>query len=206
MTGDLTVTRAGTPCIFIKSEQDRAIAPSANAGTQYMHFTDKNDIALGNVAIERYTNGRNTIKLQAFSTDGSTAPAVRVNAYADNTIGCDFPKCTTKATTTSSARSDLVAVITQNYVNGTSWYRVWSDGWKEQGGRVTVGSRSTATVTLLKAFSNTSYLAMATAIGGMNTGAHDPQNAQVKSIDSTSQITVINGETQRSVQWHACGY
>ena len=37
-------------------------------------------------------------------------------------------------------------------------------------------------------------------------GAHDPQNGQVQSIDSTSQITVCNGETQRTVQWETGGY
>lgn len=32
------------------------------------------------------------------------------------------------------------AYITETYQNGTSWYRVYSDGWCEQGGNVAVGS------------------------------------------------------------------
>lgn len=39
--------------------------------------------------------------------------------------------------------------ITETYENGTSWYRVYSDGWVEQGGIVVTGS-SPYTVNLLK--------------------------------------------------------
>jgi hypothetical protein len=54
--------------------------------------------------------------------------------------------------------------ITETYVNGTSWYRVWSNGWKEQGGTVSFGAYTnnmTITITLLKPFSNTNYTSLA---------------------------------------------
>ena len=47
--------------------------------------------------------------------------------------------------------------ITETYVNGTSWYRVYSDGWCEQGGVVKSNSDSAYTVTLLKPYINTNY-------------------------------------------------
>ena len=48
--------------------------------------------------------------------------------------------------------------VTETYQNGASWYRVWSDGWCEQGGLLpSVTSRQDVTVTFLKTFSNTNY-------------------------------------------------
>ena len=44
------------------------------------------------------------------------------------------------------------AYVTQTWRSGTEWYRVWSDGWIEQGGHGTGG-----TCTFNKSFSNTNY-------------------------------------------------
>lgn len=44
------------------------------------------------------------------------------------------------------------AYVTQTWRSGTNWYRVWSDGWIEQGGHGTGG-----TCTFNKSFSNTNY-------------------------------------------------
>lgn len=43
--------------------------------------------------------------------------------------------------------------ITETYSSGTSWYRVWSDGWCEQGGY----SKENTTIALLKEYSTNSY-------------------------------------------------
>ena len=93
MTGDLTISKDSTANLSIKrSDITRATAASSDAGVSYLIFSDTNDDTLGQVAIERYTDGRNTIKLQAFSADGTAAPAMRVNAYADNSVDCSFPR------------------------------------------------------------------------------------------------------------------
>ena len=48
--------------------------------------------------------------------------------------------------------------VTETYQNGASWYRVWSDGWCEQGGLLpSASSAQKVTVTFLKTFSNTNY-------------------------------------------------
>lgn len=51
-------------------------------------------------------------------------------------------------------------VVVEPYKNGTNWYRIYSDGWIEQGGRATftnVESYKTFTVTLLKEMKDTNY-------------------------------------------------
>lgn len=47
-----------------------------------------------------------------------------------------------------------VSLLIESYVNGTSWYRVYSDGWCEQGGSA---NSSGALVSLLKPYTNTYY-------------------------------------------------
>lgn len=48
-------------------------------------------------------------------------------------------------------------VVVESYSNGTSWYRVWSDGWCEQGGVTPTGSNGYDTITLLKPYRDTNY-------------------------------------------------
>ena len=66
---------------------------------------------------------------------------------------------TAKPTTTSTASKARPAVVVQNYLNGSSWYRVWSDGFIEQGGLVGASNPedTTYTITFLKKFTNTNY-------------------------------------------------
>jgi hypothetical protein len=49
--------------------------------------------------------------------------------------------------------------ITETYINGSSWYRVWSDGWIEQGGRLQIQASKQASVNLMKPYSDTNYAA-----------------------------------------------
>lgn len=52
--------------------------------------------------------------------------------------------------------------VVETYDSGTDWYRLWSDGWCEQGGVYTVTSASPHTILLLKTMSNTNYNISAT--------------------------------------------
>ena len=56
-------------------------------------------------------------------------------------------------------KSAVKAYIIETYVNGTSWYRLWSDNWCEQGGIITVSTNvyKGQEVTLLKAYKDTNY-------------------------------------------------
>ena len=53
--------------------------------------------------------------------------------------------------------------VIDTYKNGTSWYRIWSDGWCEQGG-VTPYKTSPVTITLLKEYADTNYNVILTDI------------------------------------------
>jgi hypothetical protein len=122
--------------------------------------------------------------------------------------------CTTKATTTSTAHNDLVAVVTQNYVNGTSWYRVWSDGWIEQGGIYDRGSHQgggTVTVTLLKTFSNANYSVLCSMKNADSSGDYmasasiNPNNYTTTNFKLTFYSS-SGSDNQRYAVWEAKGY
>ena len=135
-------------------------------------------------------------------TSAPTPPTGDNSTKIATTAYCVNMRCTTKATTTSSASTTRPAWIVQNYVNGTSWYRVWSDGWIEQGGSPNYGGNTSTTVTFLKAFSNTNYtITVAHARGsGWTNGA----NANF--YDKTAKTVAIYQCDGTGVSWYACGY
>lgn len=134
----------------------------------------------------------------------------------------EFPKCDTAATTISTAKSDRVAVIVKNYKNGADWYRVWSDGWIEQGGIATnSGSTSKTTVNLLRTFSDTNYTLVFGVIN--NHASNQKWSETVKATDkNTSNFKTVGyglniGWTgsfstndvayiANPFNWYACGY
>ena len=126
---------------------------------------------------------------------------VGLHCYADGSAGFGFPKCETKPTTVSSAYSNRVAVVTQNYVNDTSWYRVWSDGFIEQGGQIAVSS-SSVTVNLLKSYSDAKY-ALTT---GNYQSAVGSGNCSITSISKNKFVLDCSGLAGLTVLWQAAGY
>lgn len=111
--------------------------------------------------------------------------------------------CTTPATTTSTASSARPAVVIENYVNGTSWYRVWSDGWIEQGGRVQIAASAYKDITLLRPYSNADYMISFSHSSLGTSGQSESYAIQA----SGSYIRLGNGcGNAQYFTWTACGY
>ena len=112
--------------------------------------------------------------------------------------------CTTAATTSSTASKDAPAYVVTNYKSGDNWYRVWSDGWIEQGGRFQTASTSMQTVNLNKAFTTTNYKIqltgyysqVATNTPIVNTATGTKTKTAFSAFFATSLYT----------DWYACGY
>lgn len=96
-------------------------------------------------------------------------------------------------------------VIVETYVNGTDWYRIWSDGWIEQGGRVSISQDTQTTVSLLKSFSDINYTILITSCKeGLQTSGDG--NFTIEYV-STSQFKWGNGDDFSGTGiWYACGY
>ena len=113
----------------------------------------------GNASLSNPIYGRsNTVQPQAIkalyyivtATSTKTGIEVDIDEIATDLNG--------KADADLSNVSSTKAILEESYVNGSSWYRIYSDGWCEQGGVATPTALTlTNTITFLKAFANTNY-------------------------------------------------
>ena len=93
-------------------------------------------------------------------------------------------------------KTGTTSVIVENYKSDASWYRVWSDGWIEQGGRT-----NAKTITFLKPFSDANYCFQYSHIRSAGSSGTE---YQVKSY--TASNVTINYDSGQSIWWYACGY
>lgn len=104
--------------------------------------------------------------------------------------------------------SDLATchVVIETYNNGTDWYRIWSDGWCEQGGELsTVNQDSTTNVNLLQPYINTNYSVLITATGGKRSSTQYMNGNAVASKNMNSFVMQTNDYAYGRI-WRACGY
>lgn len=111
----------------------------------------------------------------------------------NNKADVDLTNCTTLAT---------VHCVVETYVNGTSWYRIYDDGWCEQGGNIYIGSDG-ATVSLLKNYINTNYNVQCT-------GRDKYSEVLYVKSKSTTSFTMYTGDDSTFnaswIDWYAKGY
>nr|DAF56669.1 MAG TPA: Putative tail fiber protein fold, Tail fiber, receptor [Myoviridae sp. ctWb16] len=89
--------------------------------------------------------------------------------------------------------------VVETWNEGTEWYRIWSDGWIEQGGFIS--AKTSNTITFIKPFKNTDYLPIFTPYANM--GSHI---VYVKTKENTN-ISIYNGDSKEiAISWYACGY
>lgn len=92
------------------------------------------------------------------------------------------------------------AYVTKTWHSGTEWYRVWSDGWVEQGGYNAGGSDyGDSTVTLPTSFAGTSYSVFVQSEAGQ-------WDYGSRMISRTKSSYVIGTRFGKNFHWHACGY
>lgn len=101
----------------------------------------------------------------------------------------------------SSLNNPLGIRIVETYQNGNNWYRIWSDGWVEQGGFVYVPS-SDITITFLKPFADRNYIVVAGASSNTNVVNVNQNDARTP----TSTRFDMSGSNQGGALWYACGY
>lgn len=106
----------------------------------------------------------------------------------------------------SNLNSKGIRTVIETYKNGANWYRVWSDGWIEQGG-VTSTTRGAETVTYLKPFSDTNYFVVKNANTSYGSYAAIAEQC-CYSLTTTgfSTLNVGSAYAQSPSPWYACGY
>lgn len=119
----------------------------------------------------------------------------------------------TMATKVSEEDLSEVICIVESGHNGSSWYRVWSDGWCEQGGIINVNYVTNATysvgITFTKEFADTNYSIFAFSADRPNVHQSNisyPTNS--KATTGFTMWTFTSGTTTNNVpvSWEAKGY
>ena len=102
--------------------------------------------------------------------------------------------------------------VVETWSEGTEWYRVWSDGWIEQGGRcnAVAYNNGTKNVTFHKAMKDTNYFAVASPITNASNDRTWSISTRVAGL-TTTQMTVRGGKNADGAwlepcTWYVCGY
>lgn len=98
------------------------------------------------------------------------------------------------------SRQECKAYITETYQNGSSWYRVYSDGWIEQGG-IIEEFEDKWTITFLKPFVSSTYI-----LQGEQWGTDATGNLGILTQSTTNATGNHVGNGTIKVSWYACGY
>lgn len=110
------------------------------------------------------------------------------------------PVLDSKANTDFSNVSRSRGILEESYTNGTSWYRVYSDGWCEQGG-YKQRTGNTTSIDLLQNYTTTDFSIQVT----MEAAAAN-KYAAVITNKTVSSISVYCGHSEAYYYWRCAGY
>lgn len=117
---------------------------------------------------------------------------------ADTNLGNTIPT----AAFATKLNSAGIRTVVETYKNGTSWYRIWSDGWIEQG-----GSFNSNSITFLKTFTRKPhFIRSCFSTGGTNNFNYNTANAYFGNISNISTTGVTGLSAFGETLWYACGY
>ena len=175
LTGNQTI--AGT-----KTFSSPVVVPDATADTHAVNLAQLHTKANWNTVVN-LTGNQTIAGVKTFSavpvvaTQPTNANQVANKAYVDSKLG--------------------KAYITETYTNGASWYRVWSDGFCEQGGTIDTCNK---TITFLKPFKDTNYtlVGVAFVIGDIG------RQSVTKYVNKF--VTGSEMRASGTSSWYACGY
>lgn len=100
-----------------------------------------------------------------------------------------------------------VRCVVETYNNGSNWYRVYSDGWCEQGGKTYCAANQWTTINFLKVFTDTNYVV---TTGSQMSADSDNPAAKITSFTTSSFNAAFKWDTGQykagTCHWVACGY
>lgn len=193
--------------------------PASSGGTIYGTCSTSGSTAAKTVSYSGFTLETGaTINVVFSNPNTATAPTLNVNSTGAKSIALEDG---TTASSTYPAYFPASSVITfvydgskwrfknnivKNYVSGTSWYRIWADGFKEQGGVASIANQGNpvGNISFLISFKDTNY------IGYIVSRTYSGTSAQANTIfipDSSSAAWGRPGsDSSIDCNWMAFGY
>ena len=114
---------------------------------------------------------------------------------------------TTNGSEASWGQTGEIYPIVETYVDGPSWYRIYSDGWCEQGGYFDGGGTTynKYTIQLYRAYQDTNYTVLSTIYNEDYTGGTGPYYFGVHS-KTVSTFQVYSDSNMQRRMWVTFGY
>ncbi len=182
-----------------------SVADHIQSNTDYIN--QKYNEITGNMELTETENG------EKFDT---------IDTTLDNKADKDFANVTTLAssstkgitwfgTATNNISATRPAVVVTAYSSGSTWYRLYSDKWIEQGGLAAANNSadSTVTITFPKAFKDTNYSFRYSSLCSdlvYNTYYFPKLDAGAYTAVATANIKIMVAAKFKRVLWSACGY
>ncbi len=208
---DLSQTDNGTYIVYITenatavtlTDKDAKIyrqpsAPSNPSGTDIWFDTSseglKSYIRQSGTWVEANIVPLGTVTIDNHQINSATTFIYNWNGYNINIGDCESLQVNQKP-----------RVIVETYYNSSTkeWYRIYSDGWIEQGGKVTGGSSGDFTVTFSKEMKDTDYSMFFTPIN--TSGTSGQTNNYIKEYSTTS-MKIWFGQPTNFFIWKVEGY
>lgn len=106
-----------------------------------------------------------------------------------------------------STTLDTAIYVKESYRSGHNWYRLYSDGWIEQGGYIGVGgTNATKNITLFKELADTNACIYVTGTSAYMNGNWDIGVVSGVILNTTTvRVSVGRDGSGGSVYWRVCG-
>lgn len=187
---------------FIRAS-DMPVKLPANGGNADTVGGKSPDNKAGSLALKTSDNDLAARTLVATMEDErkmSGALAFRIDGVKDNSLRfCADP------TEILKWLGNPVFVV-ESWRDGLSWYRVYSDGWCEQGGVAGYFYQSSASVKFHKSYKDTNYSVMLSTDAGHSSGDKRFGYRWVRSTKEVFSVSAWFEESSGNVFWEAKGY
>lgn len=168
------------------------------AGAYYFIYQTYSNSPSGSTAI----NGFLLVEGQGGSSGYYLQTFYEAGAAGNQNVNIYFRKCIGG---TWTPWKQLRFVI-ESSTSGTTWYRVYNDGWVEQGGIINSVGNETRTITLPKPMANTNYYCACTVKGVADTGTYSLPMMSMQSVSTTqASVTLRADNNNQNVFWQVIG-
>ncbi len=105
------------------------------------------------------------------------------------------------------SKSECKAYVVETYSNGSSWYRLWSDNWLEQGGLFKISNTSITnyTIEFIKPYSDVNYTVVVCGGAGKSVSQYVGFWCTNKNKNNMSMF-LNSSDASVLTSWMVCGY
>ena len=185
---------------LVKVDQNNAIKTSADG-----IYVDLSDLESDISSLQS-----NVGNLSNLTTDTQTSLVLAINEH-ETQINQKADTSTVNTSLNGKANVDLSNCtkphIVETYNNGSAWYRVYSDGWCEQGAHVTVRRQGLTEITLVKyPMADVNYTIQATLTQTSYTAANSSAISIRKDHTTVNSFEVSTYQNSADCYYFVCGY